>query len=45
VPANELADYKKKHYVPNVDLSFTNFDEFLVEREKLLIDKLRKELQ
>ncbi len=45
VPANELADYKKKHYVPDVDLSFANFDEFLEEREKLLIDKLRKELQ
>lgn len=45
VPANELTDYKKKHYVPEVDLSFANFDEFLEEREKLLIDRLRKELQ
>lgn len=45
VPRDELADYKKKHYVPDVDLSFTNFDVFLEEREKLLLEKLRKELQ
>lgn len=45
VPQNELADYKRKHYVPDVDLSFANFDEFLEEREKLLIENLRKELQ
>jgi len=45
VPAEELADYKKKNFVPDVDLSFPNFDEFLEEREKLLIKKLRDELQ
>lgn len=45
VPAGELADYKKKHFVPDVDLSFANFDKFLEEREKLLIEKLRDELQ
>ncbi|MBU7008709.1 DUF262 domain-containing protein [Phosphitispora fastidiosa] len=45
VPAGELTDYKKKHFVPDVDLSFANFDEFLEEREKLLIEKLRDELQ
>ncbi|MDI6605077.1 MAG: DUF262 domain-containing protein [Thermoanaerobacteraceae bacterium] len=45
VPAGELADYKKKHYIPDVDLSFGNFDVFLEEREKLLLEKLKKELQ
>jgi hypothetical protein len=45
IPAGELDDYKKKHFVPDVDLSFANFDGFLEEREKLLIKKLRTELQ
>lgn len=45
VPAGELADYKKKHYVPNVSLDFSNFDVFLEEREKLLIQKLNSELR
>lgn len=45
VPAGELADYKKKHYIPDVDLSFRNFDVFLEEREKLLLERLKKELQ
>lgn len=45
IQAGELADYKKKHFVPDVDLSFANFDVFLEEREKLLIKRLRAELQ
>ena len=45
IPAGELADYKKKHFVPNVDLSFSNFDEFLEEREKLIIKRHRDELK
>ena len=45
VPVNELTDYKKKHYVPDVDLSFINFDVFLEDREKLLLEKLKAELQ
>lgn len=45
VPAGELADYKKKHYVPNVSLEFSNFDVFLEEREKMLIQKLNSELR
>ena len=44
VPAGELPDYKKKHYVPNVTLDFSSFDVFLEEREKLLIKKLEAEL-
>lgn len=45
VPAGELPDYKKKHYVPNVSLDFSSFDVFLEEREKLLIKKLETELR
>jgi uncharacterized protein with ParB-like and HNH nuclease domain len=45
VSAGELADYKKKHYVPNVSLDFSNFDVFLEEREKMLIQKLNSELR
>lgn len=41
----EQDDYKKKHYVPNVNLDFVNFDVFLEEREKLLIQKLSIELK
>ena len=45
VPSGELADYKKKHYVPNLSLGFSNFDIFLEEREKMLIQKLNSELR
>ena len=45
VPAGALPDYKKKHYVPNVSLAFSNFDVFLEEREKMLIQKLNSELR
>lgn len=45
VPAGELPDYKKKHYVPNVSLDFSNFDVFLNNRETLMIDKLNSELR
>lgn len=45
VPSGELADYKKKHYVPSVNLAFNNFDVFLEEREKLLIERLNVELR
>ena len=45
VPAAELADYKRKHYVPDVDLSFSSLDVFLEEREKLLLARLQAELQ
>lgn len=34
----------KDKYLPNVDLDVTNFDEFLVEREKLMISELKKQL-
>jgi len=28
----------KKHYIPDVDLSLQNFEDFLAEREKLLVN-------
>jgi len=41
---DQLRAYKEKHYIPNVDLSFGNFEEFLTEREKLIVAALKKEL-
>lgn len=40
---DKLQNYKHKHYIPSVDLAFTNFEEFFEEREKLLIMKLKQE--
>lgn len=37
-------DFKAKHYIPSVDLTFPNFLNFMSEREKLLITKLKNEL-
>lgn len=37
-------DYMRKHYIPDVDLSIENFEEFLDERDKLLTTSLKKEL-
>ena len=34
-------DYMKKHYIPDIDLSFNNFEEFISERKKLIFDKLK----
>ncbi|MBE7556827.1 MAG: DUF262 domain-containing protein [Anaerolineales bacterium] len=31
-------DYMRKHFIPDVDLSLHNFEEFLAEREKLLVN-------
>lgn len=41
---DQLKAYKEKHYIPDVDLSFGNFEEFLTEREKLIVAALKKEL-
>ncbi|MGL4943915.1 MAG: DUF262 domain-containing protein [Thermoguttaceae bacterium] len=40
----EIKALKERHFIPNVDLSFPNFDEFLKEREKLLRKCLKQEL-
>lgn len=45
IPYDAINDYKEKHYIPkNIDLSFSNFEEFLGEREELIINKLKEEL-
>lgn len=41
---NQLKDYKYKHFVPNVSLEFTNFEEFMNGREELIRAKLKSEL-
>ena len=38
----DRAAYMKTHYIPDVDLSFENFEEFIEEREKLIIDAFKK---
>jgi uncharacterized protein with ParB-like and HNH nuclease domain len=38
-------DYYEKHYVPQVSLEFTNFIEFVKEREKLLLKALEKSVR
>lgn len=40
----ELKNYEEKHYIPHIDLEFENFDNFLNERNKLIIDGLSKNL-
>src|SRR5205085_4022743 len=32
-------DYMEKHYIPDVDLSLENFEEFITERKKLMAAK------
>lgn len=41
--AGELKAYKEKYYILDVALSFTNFEEFLDERERLIVKALKKE--
>jgi len=42
--ADELEVYKTRYLIPTVDLSWPHFDKFLEEREKLMIERLKKEL-
>lgn len=37
-------EYMSKHYIPKIDLSFSNFENFIKEREKLILEKLCLEL-
>ena len=38
-------DYMRKHYIPeNIDLDFSNFEEFVTKREELLKQALKKYL-
>lgn len=41
---DQLKVYKEKHFIPDVDLSFGNFEEFLGAREELIVEALKKEL-
>lgn len=41
----EISEYKKKHIIPDVDLSFENFADFFNQREKLMVEKLRQILK
>ncbi|MEQ8393337.1 MAG: DUF262 domain-containing protein [Thalassospira sp.] len=38
------SSYMKTHHIPNTDLSLTNFETFIDEREKLLLKAFRKRL-
>jgi uncharacterized protein with ParB-like and HNH nuclease domain len=40
--APSLADYGARHYIPGVDLSFANFEEFFTSREHIMFDELKK---
>lgn len=42
--ADKLKVYREKHYIPNVGVEFTNFEEFFLEREKLLVKALKAAL-
>ena len=34
--------YMEKHFIPNVDFGFDNFEEFFTKREALLFNELKK---
>jgi len=34
-------EYMKKHYIPDIDLSFENFEEFIKERKELIVSAFR----
>ena len=36
--------YMQKHHIPDIDLSFGNFEQFFMEREKLIVQALESEL-
>ena len=45
IPMESLQDYKLKHLIPtDMDLTYTNFQKFLSEREDLIVEKLKQEL-
>lgn len=37
-------EYMTRHYIPKIDLAFDNFENFIKEREKLILEKLYIEL-
>lgn len=42
--ADKLKANREKHYIPDVGVEFTNFEEFFLEREKLLVKALKAAL-
>ncbi len=40
--AQEQADYKHKHYIPQIDLTADKFQQFMEQRETLIIQKLKQ---
>jgi hypothetical protein len=38
--SQELASYRERHLIPDVDLSFENFPQFLEAWEKLMRERL-----
>ncbi|MDR7074727.1 DUF262 domain-containing protein [Fictibacillus barbaricus] len=38
----EKATYREKHFIPDINLSLDNFEDFMVEREKTIREKLLK---
>ncbi|MBA7479530.1 hypothetical protein ES707_14964 [subsurface metagenome] len=38
----ERREYMSKHYIPDVDLGFDNFEQFILEREKLIRIRFRE---
>ncbi|SHI07472.1 DUF262 domain-containing protein [Clostridium grantii] len=45
IPAGAVDEYKTKHYIPkHMNLGIINFQQFLEEREKIIIDKLQQAL-
>lgn len=43
--ANRRNDYMQKHYIPNVDLSISNFREFIEKRNEIIKIELTKNLK
>jgi len=42
---DERKEYMKKHFIPqDIDLSFNNFEQFLKERNKIILQKLKETL-
>jgi uncharacterized protein with ParB-like and HNH nuclease domain len=39
---SDRSDYMNKHYIPDIDLSFDNFREFIGNREKMLVKAFRE---
>jgi hypothetical protein len=37
--------YMEKHYIPDIDLSFNNFENFMFERKTLMAEKFRSILK